>query len=179
MLLSQAVINSWQSRCLSLLRAETQLNVGFGEQKPKRAISVTSLCTKWGALSPAVTLPPTRQWPSPQVPLTQGSGSSGTVHKHQTQCTKEMLLLLRAATSSLGWRPQGGRQVLDSPAVRVSGVGMGAVILPADNGIDPVCELSHRREGVWVQSRPAASADEGVDALDKPVTDQGSSRVPL
>ena len=57
-------------------------------------------------------------------------------------------------------------------------MGKKVVIMASDNGIDPICKLSHRGEGIWVQSRSTASSDEGVNALDKVVTDQGSARVP-
>lgn len=74
-----------------------------------------------------------------------------------------------------------GGQALVGPALSLSvfGIGKGPVIMAADNGIDPVCKLSHRGEGIWVESRSTASSDEGVNALDKVVTDQGSTRVPL
>lgn len=74
---------------------------------------------------------------------------------------------------------RGRRQVLVGPALSVFRMGKEAVIMASDNGIDPICKLSHRGEGIWVQSRSTASSDEGVNALDKVVTDQGSARVPL
>lgn len=55
----------------------------------------------------------------------------------------------------------------------------GAVVLATDDGVDPVGELCHRREGVWVEAGATASTDEGVDALNQPVADQGPPRVPL
>lgn len=53
------------------------------------------------------------------------------------------------------------------------------VTVAADDGVDPVCILSDRSKGVWVEPGAAASPDEGVNALDQPVTDQRPSGVPL
>lgn len=75
----------------------------------------------------------------------------------------------RVGRAGVGWG--GSRQVLVGPALSVFGMGKGAVIMASDNGIDPICKLSHRGEGIWVQSRSTASSDEGVNALDKVVTD--------
>lgn len=55
----------------------------------------------------------------------------------------------------------------------------GAVVLATDDGVDPVGELCHRSEGVWVEAGATTSTDEGIDALNQPVADQGPPRVPL
>lgn len=53
-------------------------------------------------------------------------------------------------------------------------------MVPAlDDGVDPVRELCNGSKGVWVEPGAAASADEGVNALDQPVADQGPAGVPL
>lgn len=158
--------------------------MGFKEQKSKGPVWLISFYTQWRTCL-LLRLCPAWLQRLQEVNLTRGSGCvlhseaadirPSVQNKSCFYCGK-----MERVPEACGRGVRGAgedRQVL--VGLSVSGMGKGAVIMPSDDRIDPICELSHWGKSIWVQSRSTTSSDKGVNALDKVVTDQRSTRISL